>query len=722
MVTARDGRPSLVTSSPLTAPSTTPRSRHSGRISSSGSPANHSLPMTALDSPTVLATERSISPVMITRVSGRAISMITTTSSSRNPALRVEANPSTVRPAITRNATSTRVMTPSPVPSRRSREAAGPSADVRGAGAGAVSTATEVPPSQAAGQAQGERPVQDDRGQDERAHGGVAPEGADAELRQRGADGREQERAERRAVDRSAATEDRHAADDAGGDHGQFLPRAGRGVQGLEPRCVEHAGQAGEGTVDDECGEDPPSHRDAGQPGGLWFVPDAVQLPPAAVVAQAEADQQDHDERHEEEHRDAEQARTPERLEAVREVRGVDLQAAAAACPEGVQAPEDVQGAERDHQRRHLGDGDDGAVERAADRADRHAREYDEHDRCIRRLDQQRPRRVGGQTQHRADREVDVAGDDHDGLAGGEDGDDRGREEQVAEVLRRQEARVGDLRDHQQQEERSEDAHLPHRDEPLHERSPAAPGVRGGTRLRRNRGRLVRGRRAHGATAVRSPWPVAASMTLSSSARARGMSSTRRPSCMTRTRSAMPSTSGSSLETMTTARPSAASPESSRWTSALVPTSMPRVGSSTMSTRGSVDSHLASTTFCWLPPDRVDTGSDSFPALTCSFFDQAAAVARSRRAESRPRRESFQRRVSVALRSTDSCMTSPCWRRSSGTRAMPAAIAAAGLPPTRGRPSTRTSPVSCRSMPNTARITSDRPAPTSPARATISPP
>src|SRR3954449_2740972 len=448
MVTARDGRPSLVTSSRLTAPSTTPRSRHSGMISSSGSPANHSLPMTALDSPTVLATERSISPVMITRVSGRAISMITTTSSSRNPALRVEANPSTVRPAITRNATSTRVMTPSPVPSRRSREAAGPSANVRGAGAGAVSTATEVPPSQAAGQAQGERPVQDDRGQDERAHGGVAPEGADAELRQRGADGREQERAERRAVDRSAATEDRHAADNAGGDHGQFLPRAGRGVQGLEPRCVEHAGpagggaqgrhprgedpagQAGEGTVDDEGGEAPPSHRDARQPGGLGFGPDAVQLPPAAVLAQAEADQQDHDERHEEQHRDAEQARTPERLEAVREVRGVDLQAAAAAGPEGVQAPEDVQGAERDHQRRHLGDGDDGAVERAADRADRHAREYDEHDRCIRRLDQQRPRRVGGQTQYRADREIDVAGDDHDGLAGGEDGEDRGREEQ----------------------------------------------------------------------------------------------------------------------------------------------------------------------------------------------------------------------------------------------------------------------------------------------------
>ncbi len=39
------------------------------------------------------------------------------------------------------------------------------------------------------------------------------------------------------------------------------------------------------------------------------------------------------------------------------------------------------------------------------------------------------------------------------------------------------------------------------------------------------------------------------------------------------------------------------------WTSALVPTSMPRVGSSTISRLGFLPSHLASTTFCWLPPD-----------------------------------------------------------------------------------------------------------------------
>ena len=34
---------------------------------------------------------------------------------------------------------------------------------------------------------------------------------------------------------------------------------------------------------------------------------------------------------------------------------------------------------------------------------------------------------------------------------------------------------------------------------------------------------------------------------------------------------------------------------------------MPRVGSSKIMTCGCIDSHLASTTFCWLPPDSVPT-------------------------------------------------------------------------------------------------------------------
>ena len=55
---------------------------------------------------------------------------------------------------------------------------------------------------------------------------------------------------------------------------------------------------------------------------------------------------------------------------------------------------------------------------------------------------------------------------------------------------------------------------------------------------------------------------------------------------MTRTRSPTSSTSGSSEEIIRTATPSAASWASSRCTSALVPMSMPRVGSSTISSVG----------------------------------------------------------------------------------------------------------------------------------------
>ena len=42
-------------------------------------------------------------------------------------------------------------------------------------------------------------------------------------------------------------------------------------------------------------------------------------------------------------------------------------------------------------------------------------------------------------------------------------------------------------------------------------------------------------------------------------------------------------------------------------TSTLAPMSMPRVGSSTISIFGRSASQRASTTFCWLPPERLPT-------------------------------------------------------------------------------------------------------------------
>src|SRR3954466_10167662 len=74
IVTASDGRPKRVTSTPLKAPQRPPATRQSGMISSIGRPWFHSDAAIALDSASTEATERSISAEMITSANGSAIS------------------------------------------------------------------------------------------------------------------------------------------------------------------------------------------------------------------------------------------------------------------------------------------------------------------------------------------------------------------------------------------------------------------------------------------------------------------------------------------------------------------------------------------------------------------------------------------------------------------------------------------------------------------------
>ena len=124
--------------------------------------------------------------------------------------------------------------------------------------------------------------------------------------------------------------------------------------------------------------------------------------------------------------------------------------------------------------------------------------------------------------------------------------------------------------------------------------------------------------------------------------------------------------------------PSPASSDINRCTSAFVPTSMPRVGSSMIRTFGPVASHLPSTTFCWLPPERNPTGSESFWNFSCSLVAQSDASLASEPEPITPSLlRSACRRVRPMLRSIESSITRPCWRRSSGTSPMPAFIAAA---------------------------------------------
>src|SRR4051812_4548193 len=408
IVTASEGSPTFVTRKPLKAPRTAPRSRTSGRIDSSGRPANQSLPMTALDSPTMLATERSISPVMTMSVSGRAMSAITTTSSSRKPTLRVEAKPSIVTDAITRNSTRKVVITlpEGRVKGRRAARApAGAGLPATG-DEGVVSTATEVPPSEARREPEGERPVEGDRADDQCADRGVPPERVDADRGGGDADRGEQQRAERGPVDGAAAAEDGHPADDAGGDHEQLLTGARRGVQRQEPGCVHDSGEPGERTVDDEGGEHPSADRDTGEPGRLGRRPDAVELPAAAEGAQVVADHQDDQDGDEEDLRDAEDAVAAQALERGRHVGGVDLEPVGAARPERVEAAEDVERAEGDDQGRHLRHRHDRAVEQAAHRAHRRAgEEHHDHGESG-GVHQQRAGGVRREPEDRAHREV----------------------------------------------------------------------------------------------------------------------------------------------------------------------------------------------------------------------------------------------------------------------------------------------------------------------------
>ena len=175
---------------------------------------------------------------------------------------------------------------------------------------------------------------------------------------------------------------------------------------------------------------------------------------------------------------------------------------------------------------------------------------------------------------------------------------------------------------------------------------------------------------------------------------ARGRSAVIRPSQTTRTRSAMPSTSGSSLEIIRIAMPWPASSDSRRCTSDLVPTSMPRVGSSMISRSGSVASHLAMTTFCWLPPLMVRALMSRALVLTSSRPAHGPAARFSAPVVMSPARASPPRITEATLRATDASVTRPCARRSSGTKAMPASMAARGLRRRMSRPLSRTRPAS----------------------------
>ena len=158
-----------------------------------------------------------------------------------------------------------------------------------------------------------------------------------------------------------------------------------------------------------------------------------------------------------------------------------------------------------------------------------------------------------------------------------------------------------------------------------------------------------------------------------------GISPVMRPRRMVTIRSLTASTSGSSDEIIMTAMPRAASCTRIWCTSALAPTSTPRVGSSTISTLGSRASQRASTTFCWLPPDRPSIACSAEAMRIDSIFLKPASASRSRRSAMKPK--PLLKAPSAAIEKLGRMPSAAkiAWRlRSSGTSPMPSAMASAG--------------------------------------------
>src|SRR5690606_22705219 len=221
--------------------------------------------------------------------------------------------------------------------------------------------------------------------------------------------------------------------------------------------------------------------------------------------------------------------------------------------------------------------GEEDPVDRAAAEADGDGGEEDAGEAELLGGDGGRP--DGGQGDDRADRQVDAAGGDDEGHADGDDTDDGRLGEDQLQVAGVEElVRFGEASDEDQDGEHPEQGERAH----VGAEQDGAPGRGAGGRRR-----LADGvpRRGDGLRHVAGLPSMTRSSTRCSSSSRAGAEWTTRPSRRTRTRSARPRTSGTSLETSSTARPSSASRRTTAYSSARAPTSTPRVGSSSSSTR-----------------------------------------------------------------------------------------------------------------------------------------
>src|SRR5919201_5021367 len=225
--------------------------------------------MSALDSASTEATDRSISAATITIASGSAISAISERSSEPVVNESVVRNSGEISCPATASTASSAISSVSQRPSTR-RQSRGGAAPAAGAASGDVMVSActaHAPAAQRGLEAQADEPVERDRDEQQRPDGGLLPERLDPQNDQGRGDRRQQQRAEGGAVDGARAAEDRHAADDGGRDDRQLVADAGSRVDRAEARSEQHAAQAGKRAGEHERHEYPPLRAHARQPG-----------------------------------------------------------------------------------------------------------------------------------------------------------------------------------------------------------------------------------------------------------------------------------------------------------------------------------------------------------------------------------------------------------------------------------------------------------------------
>ncbi|VEB43918.1 Uncharacterised protein [Chromobacterium violaceum] len=136
---------------------------------------------------------------------------------------------------------------------------------------------------------------------------------------------------------------------------------------------------------------------------------------------------------------------------------------------------------------------------------------------------------------------------------------------------------------------------------------------------------------------------------------------------------------------------------------------------------GGFASHLANTTFCWLPPDSDLTSSSASRVRMRSWAIKPSTARFSSAALTTPSRAYWSRCTRVAFSRSDMPSTNPLLLRSSGTKPRPAAMASPGAATFNSLPSSSTRPAVRRLAPNSVFRMSLRPEPISPAMPSTSP-